>query len=461
MRSPAAWSLPLMAACTVSPVSFAETGATARPSLEVLPGQSQERVAVDQTPLRGVTEQAPWGARTTGRQLVSWQGTADELQWRRKHPAVRILGTVTLRRTWALVEGLTLGGPDTMEERRRERPRSVRGVAALSPLDRLQWSWGPRFMDVTGAHNIWQTLPGRLGRPPVVAIIDTGTETSHPDLDVLRNLDAVHSLLDEGDIRDTVADPNEDHGTACAGLAGARDDGLGMSGMSPGAKILGLRVTDEEGTITDFSILQALRLAADFGQPEATHPLLRDEGHGPVRVVSMSLGGYDARILPAYEEAFSLLRERGIPAFVAAGNEAWTDRIAAPANQRGALAVGCTMRYLDTEWLAPYSNAGPGLHVTAGGNMVYAPVSRSLRGVDWALFNGTSAATPLVAGLAALVTWANDDLSSTMSPESWCDLLAAHLARTAEDLGTPGWDPGYGHGRIHTRRALETPLDPR
>ncbi|MEB3238537.1 MAG: S8 family serine peptidase [Candidatus Sericytochromatia bacterium] len=397
----------------------------------------------------------------TGRHVVAWRDAAEVAAWKTEHTGARVLGTVTFKRTWGLVEGLAgEAARRATAERRLLPPSTLRRVSSTEPLDRFQWSFGTRYMDVEGAHAIWQARSANLGRPPVVAVIDTGSDASHPDLDVLKNLDAVESLVDENLIRTTDADPMSDHGTACAGLVGSRLDGAGGAGMAPGARILAVRVSDQNSGITDFAILQALKLSARFGQPGETAPELQGNGIGPVRVVSMSLGGYDPRVLPAYVEAIDVLKDLGIPVFVASGNEAWTDKVAAPANQPGALAIGCTMRYLDTEWLAPYSTTGPELFLTAGGNMVYAPVSQSVRGGSqrWALFNGTSSATPLAAGLAALVTWTRAAEAAALPPRVWADRLAAHLAATADDLGSPRWDPAYGYGRINARRALEAPL---
>ncbi|MBM3258748.1 MAG: S8/S53 family peptidase [Candidatus Sericytochromatia bacterium] len=449
----------LLGACATTPPQAPPTQTVARVSVQ--PGEKPSKSGlppVDAALSAGARQQAPV---RTGRHLVGWSSPREASAWKEAHPTARVLGTVTFRKTWALVEGLAPAAALlATAERKLSLPVTPRRIATVEPLDSLQWSFKPGYMDVEGAHALWRAQSGRLGRPPVVAVIDTGTETSHPDLDVLSNLDGANSLVDEDDILTTEADPASDHGTACAGLVGSKVNGLGGSGMAPGARILGIRVTDGNGSISDFAILQALKLATRYGQAGEPHPLLADNGAGPVRVVSMSLGGYDPAIIPAYVEAFDVLKDKGIPVFVASGNEAWTDKISAPANQPGALAIGCTMRYLDTEWLAPYSSAGPEMFLTAGGNMVYAPVSLSVRGggAQWALFNGTSSATPMAAGLAALLTWVLADTYGDLPPRTWVDRLAAHMATTADDLGSPRWDPSYGYGRINARRALETPL---
>ncbi|MEB3204888.1 MAG: S8/S53 family peptidase [Candidatus Sericytochromatia bacterium] len=449
----------LLCACATPPPQASPPPTLARISVGAAETLRQSGLPTADVAITNGTQQ-PAPVRT-GRHLVGWSSPREADAWKVAHPNARVLGTVTFRKTWALVEGLSPAAALlATAERKIALPVAHRRAATVEPLDSLQWSFKPGYMDVEGAHALWRAQAGRLGRPPVVAVIDTGTEADHPDLDVLTNLDGANSFVDEDVIQTTEADPTSDHGTACAGLVGSRVNGIGGSGVAPGARILGIRVTDGNGTISDFAILQGLKLASRYGQVGETHPNLTDNGSGPVRVVSMSLGGYDPAIIPAYVEAFDVLKDKGIPVFVASGNEAWTDKVSAPANQPGALAIGCTMRYLDTEWLAPYSSAGPELFLTAGGNMVYAPVSRTVRGgvARWALFNGTSSATPLAAGLAALLTWVLEGTYGNLPPRRWVDRLAAHMATTADDLGSPRWDPSYGYGRINARRALETPL---
>jgi hypothetical protein len=78
------------------------------------------------------------------------------------------------------------------------------------------------------------------------------------------------------------------------------------------------------------------------------------------------------------------------------------------------------------------------------------PVGSATEARPYALMNGTSMAAPLVAGIAALLL--------SHRPELTPRQVTDHLRATADDLGAPGWDPSYGHGRVNASRALTEPL---
>ncbi|MBI6546670.1 MAG: S8 family serine peptidase, partial [Cyanobacteria bacterium NC_groundwater_1444_Ag_S-0.65um_54_12] len=150
-------------------------------------------------------------------------------------------------------------------------------------------------------------------------------------------------------------------------------------------------------------------------------------------------------------------RQRGIVVCVAAGNNDQDGRVEAPATSPTAIAVSVTFQYLGFELLAPYSSHGPEIWVAAPANFLWSTTKKSYAAdytEAYRLFNGTSAAAPFVAGVAALINAKYGSGDAEQDTASWADRVKWRLAETADDLGPPGFDPFYGHGRVNARRAI-------
>ncbi|MDB5098669.1 MAG: thermitase, partial [Cyanobacteria bacterium RYN_339] len=145
------------------------------------------------------------------------------------------------------------------------------------------------------------------------------------------------------------------------------------------------------------------------------------------------------------------------------------DRIPPPANTPGVVAVGATSHYLNYEFLSPDSNYGPRLDLTAPGGGILSTVpftyiselGHRTPGIDlrgYAYGSGTSEAAPFVSGVAALIFAKYDpDNASLSSPETaakMVDRVRAHLFKSVDDKGAPGWDPAFGWGRINVDKAM-------
>jgi serine protease len=195
----------------------------------------------------------------------------------------------------------------------------------------------------------------------------------------------------------------------------------------------------------------------------------RDQADGArVRVVNMSLGQNTLGIEPLYVEAVNYARQRGILVVASTGNLGG-EQIPPPANTPGVVAVGATSQYLGFEYLSPDSNYGPRLDLVApgGGILSTTPftyisdLGHRTAGIDlrgYAYASGTSEAAPFVSGVAALVFAKYDpdnaSLSSPATAAKMVDKVRAHLFRSCDDKGPPGWDPGFGWGRINVDKAL-------
>ncbi|MEJ5186031.1 MAG: S8 family serine peptidase [Candidatus Geothermincolales bacterium] len=229
--------------------------------------------------------------------------------------------------------------------------------------------------------------------------------------------------------------PRDDngHGTHCAGIVGAATgNGTGVAGVCPGARLMVLRAGNSNGFFTTSAIARAIYYAADNG----------------ARIISMSFGGTSTS--QAIADAVAYARSRGILLFAAAGNTG--DRtLNYPAAYEGVIGVGATD---NLDQVATFSTHNESVDLCAPGVSVLStmptyPCLLNSMGYSagYSSMSGTSMACPTAAGVGALLVSARPDLS----PGEW----ESALYRGAEDLGTPGWDEYYGHGRVNAADSLE------
>lgn len=314
----------------------------------------------------------------------------------------------------------------------------IGGILATVPNDS---SFGLQY----GANNVGQVINGIVGTPDAdidlpeawdlhvgtnaitVAIIDTGVSSSHPDLSP--KLVAGWSTISDS----TNADDSFliSHGSHCAGIAAAAsNNGIGVAGVSWGAKVMPVKVLTFIGSGVEGDVADGVIWAADHG----------------AQIGSMSLGfpGSSAII----EDAVNYATDAGMLVVAATGNTAGAP-ISAPAKYPAVLAVGATD---NKDQIASFTSTGPEMDVTAPGVDVYSCWDVFFQPNTYTYQSGTSMACPHVAGLAALVWSANPELSNLE--------VRAIIESTAEDRGAPGWDPIFGHGRVNARLAVEAALAP-
>ncbi|WP_433533676.1 type VII secretion-associated serine protease mycosin [Micromonospora sp. CA-263727] len=273
-------------------------------------------------------------------------------------------------------------------------------------------------IDKLGARTAWRTS---TGRGVVVAVIDSGVDGSHPDLagQVLPGID----LVSPGG----AAEPDPvGHGTTVAGLiAGRNDDRQGVVGLAPDARILPVRVLDEENRYDDALIVaQGVRWAVDNG----------------AQVINLSLGGSgdSAALAAAIDYAFA----RDVVVVACTGNLATSPdaKVWYPAREPGVIAVSGLERNSDNLWSGAITGRATILTAPASGLVGARPP-----GGYWRV-QGTSFAAPLVAATAALVRSRYPQLSAG-------DVVNRLLA-TAKDIGPTGRDDRFGYGLVDPVAAL-------
>jgi thermitase len=258
-----------------------------------------------------------------------------------------------------------------------------------------------------------------------IAIIDTGVDLDHPDLQA--NLLPGYDYWDY----DTVPEDGNGHGTNVAGIAAAALNGIHVAGVAPTAKILPVRVLNNNGSGYLSDVAAGITYAADRAQ-----------------VLNLSLGGTtnSSTMQNAINYAANT---RGRLVIAAAGNCGDSNfsangctsmnQIVYPAAYSNVMAVASTT---SSDTRSSFSNVGSYVDIAAPGSNIY----NTYYGNSYYSESGTSQASPHVAGLAALV-WAQN--SGYSAAQVWNRITA-----TAVDLGAVGVDTSFGAGRIDVQQAL-------
>ncbi len=265
------------------------------------------------------------------------------------------------------------------------------------------------------------------GQEITVAVVDTGVDLDHPDLQA--NIVAGKSFVSG------TSSPDDDagHGTHVAGIIAAVGNNGGVIGVAPGARIMPVKVLDSSGSGSIYDVAAGIEWAADQG----------------VTVINLSLGsvGNSTTLKTAVDDAYN----RGILLIAAGGNCgdssyaangcSYQDQPLYPAAYNHVMAVASTD---SSDKQSSFSTQGSYIEIAAPGSSIYStyPAGR------YATLSGTSMAAPHVAGLAALIWSQNSGWTS--------DQVRAQIWDTAVDLGASGWDNQFGYGRINAAAAMGT-----
>ena len=274
------------------------------------------------------------------------------------------------------------------------------------------------------------------GSGATVAIVDTGVNPNGNDGFGNRLIQGHNFVKNTNDSSD-----DNGHGTHVAGTVGEETNNLtGCAGVAFNANILAVKVMNRRGVGYSSAIIDGIHWAADNGAD----------------VINMSLGATTSS--QNENDAVDYAYNNGVVLCAAAGNES-ANSVDYPAAYTNCIAVGAT-RY--DKQIAPYSNTGDALDVVAPGGdtsvdqnhdgyldgILQETFQRIFFYYKWGyyFFQGTSMATPHVSGLAALII----SLHPTYTPAQ----VRNAIQSSAQDLGSPGWDPNFGWGLIDANAAL-------
>jgi len=333
---------------------------------------------------------------------------------------------------------------------------SLNHLAAELPNDSLfaaQWA-----LQTLRAPEAWRLT---TGDPNIlIAVIDTGVDFKHPDLqtgiwinagedlnrngkveasdfngmdddgngfsDDLRGWDFTDapSFPDGGDYREPDNDPADEngHGTAVAGIiAATANNRLGIAGLAHGCRVMALRAGTSQGLLEEDDVAAAIVYAVMNGG----------------RVINMSFG--DIVVSPMLRDIIRFAHGRGVVMVASTGNSA-TDTPHYPSGFSETIAVGASTR---NDQLAGFSNFGATIDVVAPGSEIWT----TALGGKYIQFGGTSASAPFVSALAGLLL--------SRFPNWNNEMVRVALTNSARDLGDRGWDRFYGAGRIDAAAALQ------
>lgn len=296
----------------------------------------------------------------------------------------------------------------------------------------------PASADAIRDHEYWLSDYGftaawkiSRGAGVKVAVIDTGIDTTHPDLTgaVVAGTDV--SKFGSADGQTPVGE-NSYHGTMVASLLAGRGHGekqskkSGVIGTAPEAELLSVSMAfGQNAPNTDIQVADAMRWAVDNGARVINLSLTRNSGDWP----------------QSWDTAFQYAFDHDVVVVAAAGNRAaGTEQVGAPATIPGVLVVAGVDR--NAEASSQASTQG----LTIGVSAPATDLVSAYPGGDYKIWSGTSGAAPLVAGLAALIR--------AKYPSLDANNVINRIIKTATKQGEEPYSPIYGYGLIDPVKAL-------
>jgi subtilisin family serine protease len=293
-----------------------------------------------------------------------------------------------------------------------------------------------------GATAAWDTS---RGAGVVVAVVDTGVDYTHPDIDgnvwinsgeiAGNGIDDDHNGFID-DVRGwdfvgaSVGAPTPDndpidragHGSHVAGtIAAEGNNGVGVVGVAFAARVLIAKGFDDSAGGVDSFLASAVVYATDQGAD----------------VINASWGGPPSQTI---QDAVAYAHSHGVVFVAAAGNDTQDANLTTPSGLPQAITVSATD---SSDQLASFSNFGSKIDVAAPGVDI---LSLEAGTGGYRLLSGTSMAAPHVSGVAALILAAH--------PTFTVEQVRQVLRTTATDLGAPGKDPSFGYGRVSAAGAV-------
>ncbi|MGB3208784.1 MAG: S8 family serine peptidase [Crinalium sp.] len=370
---------------------------------------------------------------------------------------------------------------------------------SLYPTQWYLYNTGGKQQLVAGAHidieRAWDITRGV--RSIVVAVTDDGFDLSHPDFQGQGKIVAPRDLQDK-DLLPVPTTEEENHGTACAGVAIAEENGSGIVGVAPGCGFMPIRTT---GYLDDNSVEQvfdwainkgAAVVSCSWGAASIYFPLSLRQKAALTRAATTGRNGKGCVIVFAAGNANRPLNgtvnERGWSDNFLRGTTQWLSGFTVhPDVITVSACTSLNKKSAYSNWgtnisvCAPSNNAPPGMWIEQKGYVYTAPqIPSSLPGLGIlttdrvsvagynnsnfsADFGGTSSAAPVVAGVAALVLSANPNLTALEVKRILQETADKIVDRDADpqlglQLGTydvNGYSQWFGYGKVNAFKAVQ------
>lgn len=318
-------------------------------------------------------------------------------------------------------------------------PTEIPTFDSMRSLNAREAREGEYWLEEYGVTDAWEEATGKGVK---IAVIDTGVDGTHPDLEgaVGQGTDVSGVGSDDGQ-EGLGAEPP--HGTMVASVAAGRGHGAatngqpgggtGIIGVAPEAEVLPvstwLGTERSDVRSTDEQIPDAVRWAVDNGAD----------------IINMSVGSPQQTWPESWDAAFEYAEEKDVLIIAAAGNRGnGLTQVGAPATIPSVLTVGG----VDRSGGAGQESSSQGISIA-----VAAPsedLVGAVPGDGYQEWTGTSAAAPIVSGTAALIMEKYPDLSAQE--------VAHRITASAEDAGAEGRDPLYGYGILDVDAAVTAQL---
>ncbi len=285
------------------------------------------------------------------------------------------------------------------------------------------------YLETIGAVSARQK--GVTGKGVTVAVIDSGIQRNHPDFAQINILPGYNAMVGALDVNDT--EDNYGHGTMVSGVIAAQSqNGTGIAGLASDVKILPIKITDSKN-LTISSLLAGLQKATELG----------------CDIINMSLGGAvtNSNTIAQINNVIDDAVEDGITVICAVGNSGGT-QLCYPAAATNAIGVGAINQ---DGTVASFSQKNTSVLVTAPGSSIFTLNNQG----DTVSFSGTSAATPVVTSMAALI--------KQIAPDYTPAQIKTLLTETAQRSDDEEYCTSYGYGVIsvsHIMEALQAKVPP-
>ena len=278
---------------------------------------------------------------------------------------------------------------------------------ALQPIP-----WGVNRVD---ADNVWALTTANNIK---VAIIDTGIDLDHPDLEA--NIKGGRNTIRTS----RSADDDNGHGTHVAGTVAGVNNSIGVVGVGHQIDLYAVKALDRRGSGYVSDIIEGIQWSIDNN----------------MNVINMSLG--TSSNVTAFHDAVIAARNAGIVVVSAAGNSGPGDNtVIYPAKYPESIAISATT---SSDGFASFSSSGPEVDLAAPGNSIYS----TYRNGGYTTMSGTSMATPHVAGAAAMVLSTHPGFTPSQ--------VQSHLQNNAEWLSGLSSNQ-QGSGLVDVEKAVSSP----